>query len=108
MKGRVFSAKRGNYIEREKIEDSLEDVFGEYQKDGDIYTIKNYKAFEEMKVELIENKNKKNKMRVNTTASMEKADMALETKKDLNEFLEEVTGYTAKERRKRMKNEVEG
>lgn len=107
MKGRVFKAKRGHYIKRDELESSLEEIFGKYEKKGNEYFIENYKAFKKMEVELIENKNKKNKLRVYTEASMDKADEALETKKDLNEFLKEVTGYTAKERMKRMKNDVE-
>lgn len=107
MKGRIFNAKRGHYIEKEKLEKSLNKFFGEFKEQDDMYLVKNYKAFDKMEVELIENKNKKNKLRINTEASMKKADQALETKSDLNDFLEEVTGYTAKERRKKMKNSVE-
>jgi len=34
-------------------------------------------------------------------------DVAMKTIKTYNKFLEELTGYTAKERQKRMKKEVE-
>ncbi len=107
MKGRKFKAKRGHYIKIDDVEKALKEIFGEYERKENCFLIKNYKAFKEMEVEVIKNKNKKNRMRVYTKADMDKANKALETKKDLNKFLKKITGYTAKERVSRMKDEVE-
>lgn len=107
MKGRIFKAKRGHYIKEKKVKSALRNIFGEFEEKNDYYLIEKYKAFDEMEIEIIKNKNKKNKLRVYSDASMERANKVPETKKDLNKFLEKTTGYTAKERRDKMKKKVE-
>ncbi|OUJ19223.1 hypothetical protein AMET1_0876 [Methanonatronarchaeum thermophilum] len=106
MDGKIFEAKRGHYIKKDKVEDGLEEIFGEYTKENDIYVVSDYKAFKTVEIEVLENKNKKNKLRVDTDSDMDKASQALDSKRDLDNFLELVTGYTPKERMKKAKEKA--
>ncbi|WGI17551.1 DUF5611 family protein [Methanonatronarchaeum sp. AMET-Sl] len=106
MDGRIFEAKRGHYIKREKVEDKINSFFGDYRKEDGVYLIDDFMAFKLMEIEVLENKNKKNRLRVNTESDMDKADQALESKRKLDNFLEEVTGYTPKERMKKAKKKA--
>jgi len=108
MKGRRFSAKRGHYIKKDKVEEALNDKFGSYTVEDGTYIVKDFLAFKRIEVQIIDNGNRKNELTLSTESDMEKADKAIESKRALNEFLYEVTGYTAKERMKKMKDKVEG
>lgn len=104
---RVFGAKRGHYIERESVEEALEEVFGDYSEEGDDYVVKDFEAFSRVDVSIVEHSGKKNELEVATESDMEKADRAVQAKRALNEFLEEVTGYDPEARKDKMKREVE-
>ncbi|OKY78883.1 MAG: hypothetical protein BTN85_1387 [Candidatus Methanohalarchaeum thermophilum] len=107
MKGRKFKAKRGHYIKKDEVEEAIKDIFEEYEKNDNLFKVRNYLSFELLEIEVLEHKNKKNRLRVYTEADLSKSDKALDSKRDLNKFLKKITGYTAKERMKRMKKEVE-
>lgn len=99
---REYKFKRGYKATTERLEEMLKKHFGEFKKDGNKYIV-SFGAMEEM-VAWIENK----KLYVETKTNKNVPDdVALETIKKYNKFLEDLTGYTAKERRKHMMKEVE-
>lgn len=107
LDGRVFEAKRGHYIKKDKVESAIDEVFGDYEEVGDgRYLVDGYMAFKSVEIEVLVNKNKKNRLMVNTESDMDKAELALDSKRDLDSFLEIVTGYTPKERMKKAKDKA--
>jgi len=105
---RTFSAKRGHYINEETVEEALEEVFGEYEKEGETYVVKDFEAFKRIETSIIDNGSNKDDLQVETEADMDKADRVPQTKPALNDFLEEATGYTPEGRKEAMEREVKG
>lgn len=106
--GRTFSAKRGHYIEKDVVEDALEAVFGDYSQENSTYVVEDFEAFKRVEVKIVEHSGRKNELTVDTEADLDRADRAVQAKRALNEFLEEVTGYTPEGRKKAMEREVKG
>lgn len=105
---RVFGAKRGHYINEETVEEGLEEVFGDFSREGSVYVVNDFEAFKRIEVEIVEHPSRKNELRVDTEADMDKADRVPQAKSALNDFLEEATGYGPEGRKKAMEREVKG
>ncbi|MBE8540454.1 DUF5611 family protein [Geoglobus acetivorans] len=100
---REYRFKRGFKPTAERLEEMIIKYFGSFEKDGDVYVVR-YKALEELRLWL-EGKVLKAETRTNPNVDDE---TALETLRTYNRFLDELTGYTAKERKKHMMKDVEG
>jgi len=99
---REYKFKRGFKPDEDRLVDMLKRHFGGFEKDGKFYVVR-FGAIEEMRV-WIEKKKLYVDMRTNPRVSDE---VATKTLKAYNRFLEELTGYTAKERARMMRKEVE-
>lgn len=100
---REYKFKRGFKPTQERLEKLIVKYFGEFRKEGDIYIVK-FGAIEELRLWL---KDKKLYAESKTNPNVSE-EVAVKTIKTYNRFLEELTGYTAKERQKMLKKEVEG
>ena len=100
---REYKFKRGYKATPERLEELIRKYFGEFEKDGDEYIVK-FKAIEEMRLKLV---NKKLVVESKTNPNVDE-ETAIETIKTYNRFLDELTGYTAKERKKHLMKEAEG
>jgi len=100
---REYRFKRGFKPTEERLEEMILKHFGSYEKEGDVYIVR-YKAIEELRLWL-DGKVLKAESKTNPNVD---AVTAMETIKTYNRFLDELTGYTAKERKKHMMKEVEG
>ena len=101
-----YTIKRGfTKVLATNMVDKLTEHFGcEPVQDGDIYRI-SYGALEHLEVSLgLEGKT----LRVSTVSKQgSDDDIILDTNRRFRKYLEEVTGYTAKERAKKVKNLVD-
>ncbi len=100
---RKYRFKRGYRPSTERLEEAMRSYFGSFEKKGDIYTVsyggmKEMKAWFEGKLLCIETE----------TDPAVSPDVAADTVRKFNRFLEHLTGYTAKERRKQLQKETEG
>ncbi|MCZ7383606.1 MAG: DUF5611 family protein [Candidatus Methanoperedens sp.] len=100
----VYSFKRGFSPDAGRIRAELEKNFpAQIKEENGKYTI-NYGAFKQLTVR-VDNK----KLCVETESNTDvKDDVILDTNKRYRVFLEEATGYTAKERLKMAKKDVQG
>ncbi len=94
---REYKFKRGFKASEERLEELLKKFFGKFKKEGDEYVV-SYKAIEEMRLKIV---NRKLIVESRTNANVDDR-TALETIKTYNRFLDELTGYTAKERKKHL------
>ncbi len=99
---REYRFKRGYKPDEDRLKKLIKKYFGEFEKDGNVYVVR-YGAMEELRL-WIENKKLYAETKTNPNVP---EDVAVQTIKTYNRFLEELTGYTAKERAKMMKKEVE-
>jgi len=99
---REYQFKRGFKPSKERLEEIIKKYFGELKKEGDTYIV-SYGAIEELRL-IIQNKKLVVESKTNPAVSNE---VASDTLKTYNKFLEELTGYTAKERQKRLKKSIE-
>jgi len=99
---REYKFKRGYKPTKERLEQMIVKYFGEFKKEGDVYIVK-YGAIEELRLWL---KDKKLYAQSKTNPHVPE-DVAIKTIKTYNKFLEELTGYSAKERQKQLRKEVE-
>ncbi len=99
---REYRFKRGYKPTEERLEELIVKHFGGFKKDGDVYVI-NFGPIGELRLWL---KDKKLYAESKTNPNVSE-DMAVQAIKTYNKFLEELTGYTAKERQKLLKKEVE-
>lgn len=98
---REYKFKRGFRPRNERLEEMMEKHFGGFEVDGGVYVA----TFGAAKAKMwIEDKVLKVDTETDPKASNE---VAAETIKTYNKFLEELTGYTAKQRQKMMKKDVE-
>ncbi len=99
---REYRFKRGFKPTSERLEEMLRKHFNGFETDGDFYVVRNFGAIEELRLKL-ENK----KLYAESKTKLTDDETAMKTLKTYNKFLEELTGYTAKERQKLMKKEAE-
>ncbi len=93
---RLYDFKRGHKKDIEEIANIMRELFGDVKVENG-HMVASYGALERIEV-WIEN----GKMAAETTSRRTDTSVAQETLKRWNEFLFRVTGYTAKERKKKM------
>ena len=99
---REYRFKRGFKPTQERLEEMIARYFGEFEKNGDVCIVR-YRAIEKMRLWL---DGKILKVESKTNPNVDDK-TAFETLKTYNRFLDELTGYTAKERKKHMMKDVE-
>jgi len=99
---REYRFKRGFKPTKERLEEMLKKHFGSFEVDGEFYLVKNFGALEVLKLKLEDKK-----LYAETRTRMTDDETAKMTLRAYNRFLEEFTGYTAKERQKLMMKELE-
>ncbi|MDK2876890.1 MAG: hypothetical protein PWQ22_1300 [Archaeoglobaceae archaeon] len=99
---REYKIKRGYEASNSRLEELLKKYFGNFTSENGYYIVRNFGSIEEMKLKL-ENK----ALFVETKTKLLDNETSLKTLKAYNGFLEEFTGYTAKERQKMLRKEVE-
>ncbi|WP_290596404.1 MULTISPECIES: DUF5611 family protein [unclassified Archaeoglobus] len=99
---REYRFKRGFKPTSERLEEMLQKHFNGFEIEGEFYVVRNFGAIEELRLKL-ENK----KLYAESKTKLTDDETAMKTLKTYNKFLEELTGYTAKERQKLMKKEAE-
>ncbi|MCC6027964.1 MAG: hypothetical protein DSO01_03220 [Archaeoglobi archaeon] len=99
---REYKFKRGYEASDERLEELLRKHFGNFEKEGKFYIVRNFGGIEEMRAKL-----DGKILLVETRTKLVDDKTALNTIKAYNKFLEELTGYSAKERQKMLKKEVE-
>ncbi|WP_456468283.1 DUF5611 family protein [Archaeoglobus sp.] len=99
---REYRFKRGFKPTPERLEEMLRKHFGGFEADGEFYIVRDFGAIKELRLKL-ENK----RLYAESKTRLTDDDTAMKTLKTYNKFLEEFTGYTAKERQKLMKKEAE-
>ncbi|OYT33794.1 hypothetical protein B6U96_14630 [Archaeoglobales archaeon ex4484_92] len=99
---REYKFKRGFKPNTERLEHLIKKHFGNFFREGEFYIVRNFGGIEELRMK-IHNK----RLFVKSKTKKVDNDTALMTLKTYNRFLEELTGYSAKERQKMLKKEVE-
>ncbi len=99
---REYRFKRGFKPTKERLEEQIVRHFGEFEKDGEAYIVR-YGAIEELRMWL---DGKVLKVESKTNPNIDDS-TAMETLRTYNRFLDELTGYTAKERKKHMMKDAE-
>lgn len=95
--------KRGNYekVEGDKLLKLMEEVFGNCENDGEWF-VSNYGAMKPIKTKVLS----KSEMVIEITTVRIPEDQVLDTMKKRNVFLEIATGFTSKQRLKRLKDKA--
>lgn len=99
---REYKFKKGFEAKKERLEEILRKYFRDFIFDGEFYVVRNFGVLEEMKVK-IENK----KLFVETKTRILDDETSLKTLKIYNKFLEELTGYSARDRIKMLMKDFE-
>lgn len=99
---REYKFKRGYEISEKRLGEELQKHFGSFEKEGDFYIVKNFYGIEELKAK-IEGK----LLLIETKTRLVDDETALKTLRVYNKFIESLTGYSAKERQKMLRKEVE-
>jgi len=100
-----YNFKRGYKPENERIRNLMEEVFEVKPAESDGRMTLSYGAIKELKAWV---QDKKLHVETNSDASVKDDKLILDTNKRFRDFLEEATGYTAKERLKMAKKAVSG
>jgi len=100
----TFDIKRGHFknLENEGLKNIMAEIFGDVEKEGDSYKV-NYGAMKPITVWL---KSKKELCVDIVTEKEVSDDIALKSIKAKNEFLRKATGFSAKERSKRLQKKA--
>jgi len=99
-----YDIKKGNYsnLEGDGLRNMMEAAFGSAKMDGDA-CVSAYGAMTKIEVKL----KGKTSLDINTVTDKDASpDVAAETIKKWNEFLQQVTGFTSKERRNRLQKKA--
>jgi len=99
-----YDIKKGNYgnLEGDGLMKMMEAAFGSAKKEGDVL-VSSYGAMTRIEVRLIS----KTSMDISATSDKNASpDLAADTIKKWNEFLEQATGFTSKERRNRLQKKA--
>ncbi len=100
-----YSFKRGYKPENDRIRSIMEEVFETQPVDDGGKMTVSYGAIKEMKAWI---QDKKLYVETQSDLSVKDEKLILDTNKRFRDFLEEATGYTAKERLKMAKKAVSG
>lgn len=101
----VYNFKRGFKPESERIRNVMEEIFEVKPTETDGKLSLGYGAIKELKAWV---QDKKLVVETNSDLSVKDEKLILDTNKRFRDFLEEATGYTAKERLKMAKKAVAG
>jgi hypothetical protein len=101
----VYNFKRGFKPESERIRNVMEEIFEVKPTETDGKLTLGYGAIKELKAWV---QDKKLVVETNSDLSVKDEKLILDTNKRFRDFLEEATGYTAKERLKMAKKAVAG
>lgn len=99
---REYKIKKGYKISNERLEELLRKYFGNFSFENGYYVIRDFGGIEELRAKI-----EKKSLIVETKTRIVDNETALKTIKTYNSFLEDFTGYTASERQKMLKKEVE-
>lgn len=99
---REYKIKKGYDASNSRLEELLRKYFGSFSFENGYYVVRNFGSIEELKAKL-----EKKSLLIETKTKLIDNETAVKTLKTYNSFLEEFTGYTAKERQKMLKKEVE-
>lgn len=99
---REYRIKRGYEATSERLEELLKKHFGSFSFEDGYYIVRNFGGLEELKAKV-----EKNCLLVETKTKIVDNETSLRTLKAYNAFLEDFTGYNAKERQKMLRREVE-
>jgi hypothetical protein len=93
--------KRGNFskIEGDKLKNLMSDVFGNCREENE-WLASDYGAMKPIKINILS----KSELALEITTVKIPDDQVLDTMKKRNVFLETITGFTSKQRLKRMKD----
>ncbi len=100
-----YKFKRGFKPEGERIKNVMEEIFQVAPQDNGGKLTINYGAMKELKAWV---ENKKLFVETQSDLTVKDTNVILDTNKKFRDFLEEATGFTAKERLKQAKKEVQG
>jgi hypothetical protein len=95
-----YDVKKGHFknLDGDGLKDMLTELFGGYQEDGDTL-IASYGAMREMKVKVLS----KSLLSIETSTDANVSDdVAMDTIRKFNKFLESATGFSSKQRRDRL------
>lgn len=99
---REYKIKKGYEVSNSRLEELLRKYFGSFSLEGGYYVVRNFGSIEELKAKI-----EKKSLFVETKTKIIDDKTSIQTIKTYNSFLEEFTGYSAKERQKMLKKEVE-
>ncbi|NHW24206.1 MAG: DUF5611 family protein [Archaeoglobales archaeon] len=99
---REYKIKKGYEASNSRLEEILRKYFGNFSFESDYYVVRNFGGIEELRAKV-----ERRILLVETKTKLVDDETALKTLKTYNGFLEEFTGYSAKERQKMLKKEVE-
>lgn len=99
---REYKIKKGYEASNSRLEELLKKYFGNFIFENGYYLVRNFGGIEELKARI-----EKKALFVETKTKLVDNETSLKTLKAYNGFLEEFTGYTATERQKMLKKEVE-
>lgn len=99
---REYKIKKGYEATSERLEELLRKHFGNFSFENGYYVVRNFGGIEELKAKI-----EKKSLLIETKTRVIDNETSVKTLKAYNSFLEEFTGYTAKERQKMLKKEVE-
>lgn len=99
---REYKIKKGYEASSSRLEELLRKYFGSISFENGYYIVRNFGGIEELKAKL-----EKKTLLVETKTKLVDDEASIKTIKTYNAFLEEFTGYSAKERQKMLKKEVE-
>ena len=99
----VLDIKRGNFskVEGDALKDLMMEIFGNCKKEGESY-LSDYGAMKPIKIKILSKSELS--LEINTVQIPE--DQVLDTMKKRNLFLETATGFTSKQRLKRLKDKA--
>jgi hypothetical protein len=99
-----YEIKKGHYseIEGDGLKNITTEIFGRASQEGDV-TVSSYGALARVEARILS----KSSLLVNTESGASAPDdVALETIKRFNLFLERITGFTSKQRRNRLQKKA--
>jgi len=99
----TLDIKRGKFkdIDGDGLPNKMKEIFGNHERDGE-WHVSRYGALDPIKIKILSNK----ELAMEITTKKIPDDQVLDTVRKRNEFLEYATGFTSKERLKRLKKKA--
>ncbi len=99
---REYRIKRGYEASNSRLEELLKKYFGNFTFENGCYVVRGFGGIEEMRAKL-----ERKALFIETKTRIVDEETSIKTIRAYNSFLEEFTGYSAKERQKMLRKEVE-